>query len=144
MQLVMKYFKELSLDELYDILSSRSAVFVVEQRCAYQDPDDIDRKALHLFFREQNQIKAYLRLFKKDDHTVQIDRLFSLERNQGLARKLLSAGIKASCQFSGDRLYLEAPLQARALYEKEGFTQEGETFEQGGMFHIAMVRSYHC
>ncbi|MDY6084111.1 MAG: GNAT family N-acetyltransferase [Dialister sp.] len=144
MQLVMKYFNELSLDELYDILSARSAVFVVEQHCAYQDPDDIDRKALHLFFREQNQIKAYLRLFKKDDHTVQIGRLLSLERNQGLARKLLSAGIKASCQFNGDRLYLETQLQARALYETEGFTQEGDPFERDGIPHIAMVRCYHC
>ena len=38
-------FGELSLDELYEILKIRQAVFVVEQDCAYQDTDDLDQVA---------------------------------------------------------------------------------------------------
>ena len=33
---------ELDAPTLYDVLSLRSAVFVVEQECAYQDPDGRD------------------------------------------------------------------------------------------------------
>jgi len=44
-----KTFDELSTQELYQILRLRSEVFVVEQNCVYQDIDNKDHKALHLF-----------------------------------------------------------------------------------------------
>ncbi len=44
-----KTFDELSTQELYQILRLRSEVFVVEQNCVYQDIDNKDQKALHLF-----------------------------------------------------------------------------------------------
>ncbi|KGU00010.1 acyltransferase, partial [Dickeya fangzhongdai] len=34
--------KDLNPYALYDILRLRSQVFVVEQQCAYQDPDGLD------------------------------------------------------------------------------------------------------
>ena len=34
-----KSFKELTVDELYELLRVRSEVFVVEQDCVYQDMD---------------------------------------------------------------------------------------------------------
>lgn len=34
-----KYHSELTSQQLYDLLALRSAVFVVEQQCAYQDVD---------------------------------------------------------------------------------------------------------
>ena len=35
-----KSFKELTVDELYELLRVRSEVFVVEQDCVYQDMDN--------------------------------------------------------------------------------------------------------
>lgn len=140
MQLVMKYFNELSLDELYDILSVRNAVFVKEQHCPYQDIDGIDKKALHVFFKEKGAIKAYVRLFKKNDHTVQLGRLLSADRHHELGRKILRAGINASCQFHGDTLYLEAQTYIQSMYEAEGFIAQGEPFDEDGIPHIAMIR----
>jgi len=35
MELVVKHFKVLSLEEFYEILRVRAAVFVVEQACVY-------------------------------------------------------------------------------------------------------------
>ena len=49
MELVIKTFKELTNEELYELLKLRSLVFVVEQNCIYQDLDDRDQKAVHLF-----------------------------------------------------------------------------------------------
>lgn len=48
MDLYKKRFADLTADELYRILQARCAVFVVEQKCAYQDLDGIDRQALHV------------------------------------------------------------------------------------------------
>ena len=36
-------FAELSGEELYELLSLRQRVFIVEQRCAYLDADGLDR-----------------------------------------------------------------------------------------------------
>ena len=42
MKTVSKFFDELTTRELYEILKSRMEIFVVEQKCVYQDFDDID------------------------------------------------------------------------------------------------------
>ena len=62
-----KAFNELSLNELYDIMKVRQAVFVLEQDCIYQDLDDLDQKSWHLMGWNKNpsaksQLVAYLRV----------------------------------------------------------------------------------
>ena len=47
MNWVFKKFDELSTIELYDILKLRSEIFVVEQKCFYQDLDDKDKFCYH-------------------------------------------------------------------------------------------------
>ena len=37
----VKHWDELTRDELYDLLAVRTAVFVVEQRCPYQEADGL-------------------------------------------------------------------------------------------------------
>lgn len=37
MELVVKHYSELTADELYDILHARVLVFVVEQKCPYEE-----------------------------------------------------------------------------------------------------------
>ena len=48
----VKHWDELTRDELYDLLAVRTAVFVVEQRCPYQEVDGLDRRAWHVFARD--------------------------------------------------------------------------------------------
>ncbi len=40
MDLIVKHFDELTTTELYEILKTKSEIFVVEQDCVYQDLDD--------------------------------------------------------------------------------------------------------
>lgn len=42
MELIVKRFEELTVEELYEILKIRVAVFVVEQNCPYQEIDGKD------------------------------------------------------------------------------------------------------
>ena len=46
MKIVVKTFKELSVEEIYQILRIRSEVFVIEQKCIYQDIDGKDEKII--------------------------------------------------------------------------------------------------
>ena len=48
----VKDWAELDREELYDLLILRTAVFVVEQSCPYQEADGLDRRAWHVFARE--------------------------------------------------------------------------------------------
>lgn len=47
----VKHWDELTREEVYDLLAVRTAVFVVEQRCPYQEADGLDRRAWHVFAR---------------------------------------------------------------------------------------------
>ena len=64
LDITIKTYNQLSLDDLYYILQLRSEVFVVEQDCVYQDVDGKDQKALHVIGKKDNTIIAYTRIFK--------------------------------------------------------------------------------
>ena len=44
-----KAFKDLTVDEYFEIIQLRIEIFVVEQNCPYQEVDEKDRKSFHLF-----------------------------------------------------------------------------------------------
>ena len=52
MKLVVKAFGELTARELLALLKARTAVFIVEQNCPYQDIDGWDECALHVFYED--------------------------------------------------------------------------------------------
>ena len=68
LQIITKTFKQLTTQELYDVLQLRSEVFVVEQDCVYQDLDGKDQKALHVLGYKKEKIVAYTRVFKPGDY----------------------------------------------------------------------------
>lgn len=141
MELKIKHFNNLTTGELYDILAARSAVFVVEQNCPYQDLDGLDRVSYHLWLEENGGIKAYLRIFAQDDEWAKIGRVITTERGKGFGREILKAGIK-SCKelLHRDRIFIEAQCYAVPFYAKEGFVCVGEEFLEDGIPHIKMVR----
>ena len=55
METVVKYFTELTLDELCEILRARAEVFIVEQNCAYQDVGEVDKEAYRVYIREEGK-----------------------------------------------------------------------------------------
>ncbi len=53
--------------EFYQLARLRTAVFVVEQACAYQEIDAIDAQAKHLWaLDEEGQIVSYARIFQQE------------------------------------------------------------------------------
>ena len=144
MNLYKKRFSDLTADELYRILQARCAVFVVEQKCAYQDLDGIDRQALHVWLEDEGQILAYLRIFAAPDlaEAVQIRRVLTTVRGKGLGTKNLQAGIAAILGFFTHvwTIRLEAQCYATGFYTREGFAVQGEPFDEDGIPHVLMER----
>jgi ElaA protein len=55
------HFDELTAREVHDILQARSAVFVVEQACVFQDMDGADVASWHLFARRGGRSRTAAR-----------------------------------------------------------------------------------
>ena len=139
MNLVSKYFADLTTRELYEILKARSAVFVVEQNCVYQDIDGQDPTSLHVFFEDEGRITAYLRAFVKEPGVVQMGRVLTVRRGVGLGGKLLKAGIEEiRARFHPAKIYIEASSYAVGFYAREGFRVTSEEFLEDGIPHVKM------
>ena len=143
MELKIKRFNELSLDELYKILKLRVDVFVVEQSCPYEEIDDNDQKAIHVWFEDKEKIMAYLRIMDKgvESEYVSIGRVIASERRKGFGTKILEEGIKvAKDYFNADLIYLEAQVYAKSLYEKLGFEVVSNEFDLDRIPHVKMIK----
>lgn len=137
-----KFFEELRLDELYEILRVRSAVFVVEQECIYLDMDGRDRESVHVFCRKDGAIAAYLRAFVTDRErgVARIGRVLTVQRGVGLGADVLAAGIACCRDKLGARtIELEAQCYAVGFYEKAGFRVCSDPFLDDGIPHVQMI-----
>ena len=143
MELVVKHFSELSTEELFEIYKLRVSVFVVEQECPYQEIDDMDRVAYHLWLKDDDGIEAYARVLPQGTAfpTVAIGRIIAVKRRCGLGSKIVKSAIEvAKAKFNADEITIEAQVYARLLYEKCGFQQISEEFLEDGIPHILMYQ----
>ena len=144
-KLVIKKFDRLTAREVYEILKIRTAVFVVEQECPYQEVDGTDYDSLHVWLEEENEIVAYLRIFERDSEsgTVQIGRVLSKRRGEGLGAKVMGYGIEAAqLEMGAKAIFIEAQTYALDFYKKFGFVACGEEFLEDGIPHIKMILKF--
>ncbi len=142
MQLIVRKFEELTLDELYEILKIRVAVFVVEQNCAYQEVDEKDRNSFHLFFKDCQGIQAYCRVVFAgiSYREVSIGRVIALKRHCGLGREIVQEGIRvAQEKLQASAIRIGAQVYAKGFYEKFGFQQVSQEYLEDGILHIEML-----
>ena len=144
MDIIIKKFEELTLNELYNILKLRSEVFVVEQKCIYQDLDDVDKTSYHFFIKEENdRIISYLRIFERDEETAQIGRVLTdeKERKKGYAFKLMEKGIEfCKNEMKKGKIYLEGQVYCHKFYLKLGFNIISDEFLEDGIPHYKMLK----
>ena len=144
MELFVKHFSELSAQELFEIYQLRVSVFVVEQKCPYQEVDDADQAAYHLWLKDEDGIQAYARVLPRDVTfpEVSIGRVIAVKRRCGLGSKIVAAAVDvAKSRLHAEKITIEAQTYARAFYEKAGFHQTSEEFLEDGIPHIQMQLS---
>jgi ElaA protein len=137
-----KLFRELTVDELYELLRVRSEVFVVEQDCVYQDLDGDDQFSVHLWLTEGDKVVALCRVCPAGTHMeeVSIGRVITTERGKGYGKRIMLEGIKvARDHFNAESIEIEAQEYARGFYEQVGFRQSSEPFILDGIPHIRMT-----
>ena len=137
-----KWFRELTLDELYELLRIRSEVFVVEQDCVYQDLDYDDQKAFHMWYTVGDKVVALCRVCPAGTHMqeVSIGRVITTERGKGYGKMMLLEGIVAAREhFNAKVIDIEAQEYAKSFYEQVGFRQSSEPFILDGIPHIKMT-----
>ncbi|CAM1341229.1 GNAT family N-acetyltransferase [Tenacibaculum amylolyticum] len=145
MEFLAKSFEELTTIELYDILQLRSEVFVVEQKCIYQDIDGKDQKALHILGIKEGALVAYTRLFKPNYYfeEASIGRVLVVasERKYGYGHDLIKFSIQTVHNtFSTKEIKIGAQTYLKKFYESHGFKQVGEEYIEDGIPHIYMIR----
>ena len=121
----------------------RSEVFVVEQNCVYQDIDNHDQKALHLFISDDDIILAYTRLFNDGDYydEASIGRVLvdKNNRKKNLGHLIIEKSKEAiSSHFNRSVIVVSAQLYLKDFYASHNFIQKGEGYLEDGIPHIKM------
>ncbi len=137
---------ELSASDMHSILSARSEVFVVEQNCVYQDPDQYDRISWHLLAWVGDELGAYLRIVDPGCKYAEpsIGRVITRAalRGTGLGRTLMAEGLRqADRLFAGKGLRISAQEYLVRFYESFGFVPESEVYLEDDIPHVEMFRA---
>lgn len=138
-----KKWKELSQKEMHDIYALRAQVFVVEQKCVYQDIDNKDSKAIHVYGVSKKKIIAYSRCFKQGDYFNETSFgravVVKKERGKGIGDELVKQTIKVmKANWPDQKIKISAQAHLSGFYKKHGFITKGEKYLEDGIPHIGM------
>lgn len=143
MNWTFKNFNELTTTELYDILTLRNKVFVVEQNCIYNDTDGKDKQSWHLFGHIDNKLFAYARISppglsyaEASIGRVVID---SEYRSKGHGIELMKVAIEKTVSlFKVKNIRISAQCYLLKFYSDLSFTPVGEEYLEDGIPHREM------
>ncbi len=139
-------FDELSTRDFYEIVKARESIFVVEQRCAYQEVDELDPLAWHLLVTDDGELAAYVRLVGPGDKFAEpsIGRVMTLKafRGRQYGRALMSEAIRFTEQAYPDLgIKIGAQVHLTAFYASFGFEAVSAPYDEDGIAHVDMVKS---
>lgn len=145
---VCKHHTDLGKDQLYAILRLRAEVFVVEQKCIYQDIDgqDLAGDTHHLMAWNDDQLAAYLRLLDPDTQggDVVVGRVIVAPgaRGTGLGHRLMDETLRqAEKLWPAMPIFLSAQAHLQDYYGRYGFIVAGEEYLEDDIPHIGMRRA---
>lgn len=131
--------------DLYRLLQLRTAVFVVEQHCVFQDMDNADPDCRHLLAESSDALMAYARLVPAGLKYAEasVGRVITAQaaRGTGLGHTLMQralAELFAAWGLQVVRIGAQAHLQA--FYGAHGFVPSGPVYLEDGIDHIEMLR----
>ncbi|NLM35897.1 MAG: GNAT family N-acetyltransferase [Clostridiales bacterium] len=141
----IKYFNDLSPEELYNILKLRSEIFVVEQQCIYLDCDDKDKVSYQLFKKNhEGDIIASVRILPKgvSYNEPSIGRVVVRKdyRRKGIASEMMKIAIDfIKNEFNENAIRISAQLYLLEFYKSVGFLPVSEPYLEDNIPHIEML-----
>lgn len=137
----LKKFEELTNLELQRIYKERVKVFIVEQHCFYQEVDDDDLIALHLFSTEKDDIVAYARIIPSD--IVSIGRILVNDkyRKKKIGKVLVEKALEVSKEYFPNKdIHISAQAYLKDFYSSIGFEKlEKDYYLEDGIPHYNMI-----
>lgn len=140
MKIIKKEFNELCNEELYEILKLRGEVFVEEQKILYNDLDDRDKMAKHIYIDINNEIIGYARILNNEEY-VSFGRVLVKKeyRGKGYCRVLLSDIISYIFEkYESKKIVISAQEYLREFYKSLGFIEISEVYLEVDIPHIKM------
>jgi ElaA protein len=141
-----KKFDALSAMEIYDILSLRNRVFVVEQNCVYLDTDGMDPSAWHLAGYRDEILVSYARIIPPGIvyKEASIGRVVTDpgHRKQGSGRLLMEKAMDILYkEFAVPCIKIGAQLYLEKFYSSLGFSKISSVYMEDGIPHIHMLHT---
>lgn len=136
-----KNFAQLSTLELFEIYKLRTAVFVVEQNCPYQEVDDKDLIVMRLFAKNSANLTAYCRIIPEEDG-VHIGRVIVAQaaRGLGLAKQLMLQELEiCRSQWQSQPILIQAQAQLKPFYQPLGFEPTSAVYLEDNIPHMNMI-----
>lgn len=138
-------FDDLGVVDLYALLRLRAEVFVVEQRCAYLDPDGADPACWHLLGERAGDLLAYARLVPAGLKFTEasIGRVVTdpATRGSGLGHALMREAIeRVHALWTPQPIRIGAQAHLQAFYGQHGFAVDGPLYNEDGIEHVEMLR----
>ncbi|RCW47736.1 MULTISPECIES: GNAT family N-acetyltransferase [unclassified Halanaerobium] len=147
MNFKIKHFNQLNTDILYRILKARIDVFVVEQNCPYAECDNKDQQSYHLYYEENEEIAAYLRILpaglsysEPSIGRVLVAEKFRRKRYAEKMMKTAAAFIKE--KFAADSIRISAQKYLNDFYQSLGYKNVSEVYLEDGIPHIEMLLEF--
>ncbi|MEL7044076.1 MAG: GNAT family N-acetyltransferase [Pseudomonadota bacterium] len=136
-------FSELTTRDLYEILSLRAAIFIMEQDCVYLDPDGMDPDAVHCSYREEGRLLAYQRCLGPGIAFAEssIGRIVVSKNARGrdLGRELVRRGVEYNLKtWPQYAIRIGAQAYLSSFYESMGFVSEQDHYMEDGIEHVHM------
>ena len=146
MQWEIKAFDQLSLQELYTMLTLRTNVFVVEQACPYPELDGKDPNCLHLLGTINGELVAYLRILPAgliyDEVSIGRVVIKPSHRGKGLGRLMMEQAIHCiTNEWKESQIKIGAQAYLEKFYQSLGFEPVSEVYLEDDIPHLDMLYS---
>ncbi len=138
----VKKFHEIDTQTLHNIFSLRADVFIVEQKCIYQDIDGKDPNSIHIIGKKKEEIVAYSRIMYLNKEFCSIGRVLVKKnsRKKGVGVKLMKKSIKEAIkQHVNKKIKISAQEYLLKFYGKLGFRDTGKRYLEDGIPHAEMI-----
>jgi ElaA protein len=149
-------FDKLTAREVHDLFQARIGVFVLEQKCAFQDVDGIDPQCWHLLgfspapvgeARGQGHpLLAYARIvppgIKYAEPSIGRVLTTAAGRRTGAGRELMREAVaRINALWPGQPIRIGAQRYLERFYGDFGFVRSSEPYDEDGIVHIEMLRA---
>jgi ElaA protein len=140
-----RWSRDLDAATLYELLTLRVQVFVVEQSCPYPELDgrDLLSETRHFWLEgADGEVISTLRLIEENAQGHKLFRIGRVctkagARGRGHAARLMRAAL---AEVGEHPCAINAQTYLTEMYAQLGFVPDGEEFYEDGIAHVPMLR----